>query len=94
MLNREKRKFLKAIKKKYGTGNEFKAAGAFGLLSAAYYKWFKEIYCPMTNTRCIDYTESGALQIMEELRAEGHLKKRVEKRNEWGDENWYYTLVK
>ncbi len=94
MLNREKRKFMKAIKKKYGKGNEFEAVAAFGLLSTAYYKWFKEIYCPSTNTRCIDYTESGALQIMEELRAEGYLKKRAEKINEWGDENWYYTLVK
>ncbi len=42
---------------------------------------------------CANVRETATLELLEPLRQQELLTKRVEVRNEYGDEAWYYTLT-
>jgi len=85
--------FLNALVQKYGKGNEFRAGASFKLISDDFISWYAET-ARANNVYSINWRESAALELLEDLLAKGALRnKRVETRNEYGDEDWYYTVA-
>jgi len=85
--------FLNALIQVYGKGNEFRAGDAFKLISDDFISWYAEA-ARANNVYSISWRESAALELLEGLLSKGALRnKRVETRNEYGDEDWYYTVA-
>lgn len=82
---------LRALVGQYGKGGEFTATEAMRLVSAGYVKWYGEM-AKANNTYLIG-GGSATLELLESLLAKGLLRdKRTAVRNEYGDEEWYYTV--
>jgi hypothetical protein len=91
-INDEMPRFMKAIIDMYGYGQEFKASEASYLLSPGYITWYTQL-ASQKNIYSVNYTESATLELLETLLRIGYLKgKRKEVKNEWGDEDWFYTI--
>jgi hypothetical protein len=91
-INDEMPRFMKAIIDTYGYGQEIKASEASYLISPEYVKWFTQL-ASQKNVYAVNYTESATLELLDALHHEGYLKsKRKEVKNEWGDEEWFYTI--
>ncbi|MEI6140634.1 MAG: hypothetical protein WCP85_15300 [Mariniphaga sp.] len=84
-LRTELSHFLTAIRAKWGSGNEFFAGNAFNMISENYLEWFIE-EAKMKNMNCRSDRESATLELLEALREQGLLTRRV------NDQGWYYTL--
>jgi hypothetical protein len=90
-LGIEQRRLLRAIKSKWG-GVEFFAGDTFSMIRDGYLEWFRA-EAQRKNMYCANVRETATLELLEPLRQQELLTKRVEVRNEYGDEAWYYTLT-
>jgi len=91
-LNKEQNNMLLAINTKWGTEKEFYGIDAIKLVSKEYLEWFEQELKKKGITYAIEVEVTATLELLESLRKEGLLNKRVIK-NEYGDEKYYYTLL-
>jgi hypothetical protein len=88
----EEKRILNIIESKFDKGNEFKARNIFGMISSEYLNFYTE-EAKKQNIYSINWPETATLELLESLRLKGILSRRVEVKNEYGDEEWYYTLL-
>ena len=87
----EKGNFLKAVNKEWGRGVEFYAGETFRLIGTEYVSWFAE-QAQARRMYCTSYRETAALELLEALRGQGKLTKRVAVEGPYKDERRYYKL--
>ena len=88
----EEKRILKLIESTYGKNNEFKARNLFDNISKEFLNLYVE-EAKKQNVYSINWPETATLEILESLRVKGMLSRRVEVKNDYGDEEWYYTLI-
>jgi hypothetical protein len=93
-IDEEAMSFVKLLIECYEKGEEFKARDTFQLISEGYLRWYTK-NAQLRNVYLIDSRESATLELLENLNSKEIIgNKRKEVRNEYGDEEWYYRLLK
>jgi len=91
--NKEESLFIAKLKEKYAKGIEFSVRDIKGLISEEYVSWFAK-KAQENKIYSINWRESAVVDLLGAMARDGVIgNKRVEVRNEFGDEDWFYTML-
>lgn len=85
--------FKQKLLEKFGKGKEFAVREVVSFVSPEYVNWFAQM-AQQNKIYSINWRESAVVDLLGSLQRDGIVgNKRVEVRNSYGDEDWFYTLL-